>query len=151
MLPGQLQQPRTRPGSMGRRRNQVYPMGHSAGAHLAALLATTPSLSLGMVSTPWLGTVLLDSAALDVVKIMEASHARFYDRAFGRDPEYWKSASPFNALTGAGKPILAVCSTERADSCTQANRFVSEGVITRPEGICAGAEFISQRNKSEAG
>jgi len=104
-------------------------MGHSAGAHLVALLATTSSISLGIVSKPWLGTVLLDSAALDVVKIMEARHARFYDQAFGHDREYWKSASPFDALVGGGKPILAVCSTQRADSCPQANRFAQKASL----------------------
>ena len=107
-------------------RTKFILMGHSAGAHLVALLATSPSISFGIVSTPWLGTVLLDSAALDVVKIMEANHYRFYDRAFGSDPAYWKSASPIHALSGAGKPILAVCSTERTDSCPQANRFVQK-------------------------
>jgi arylformamidase len=112
--------------SWGGDRTRFILMGHSAGAHLAALLATTPSISFGIVSTPWLGTVLLDSAALDVVKIMETKHYRFYDRAFGRDPAYWKSASPFHAVAGAGKPILAVCSTQRADSCPQANRFVQK-------------------------
>jgi arylformamidase len=112
--------------SWGGDRAKFILMGHSAGAHLIALMATDPSLCVGIVSTPWLGAVLLDSAALDVVKIMEARHARFYDRAFGRDPAFWKSASPYDALAGAGKPILAVCSTQRADSCPQADRFVQK-------------------------
>ena len=63
-------------------------MGHSAGAHLVALLAASPTMALKLGARPWLGTILLDSAALDVVKIMEAKHAGFYDRAFGSDPAY---------------------------------------------------------------
>ena len=90
-----------------------------------ALLATVPSLSSENV-TPWLGAVLLDSAAFDVVRIMQARHARFYDRAFGHDREYWKAASPFHALAGRSQPILAICSTRRADACHQANRFVEK-------------------------
>ncbi len=101
-------------------------MGHSAGAHLVSLLATSPSLSAGLVPTPWLGTVSLDSAALDVVEIMEARHARFYNRAFGRDPAYWRAASPYHALTAAARPMLMVCSTRRSDSCEQSNRFAAK-------------------------
>jgi len=112
--------------SWGGDRSRFILMGHSAGAHLVALLATSPSISSGIVPTPWLGTVALDSAALDVVAIMEARHARFYDRAFGRDREVWKAASPFHAVTGTGQPILLVCSTQRQDSCPQASRFVAK-------------------------
>ena len=107
-------------------RTRFILMGHSAGAHLVALLDANPSIATGIVTIPWLGAVSLDSAALDVVKIMEAGHARFYDRAFGRDPAYWRAASPFHAATGAGKPILVVCSTRRGDSCSQAGQFVSK-------------------------
>lgn len=100
-------------------------MGHSAGAHLVSLLATSRSISAGIVPIPWLGTISLDSAALDVAKVMEAKHARFYDRAFGRDPSFWRSASPYHAVTGAARPMLMVCSTRRADSCAQSNRFAA--------------------------
>jgi arylformamidase len=115
-----------RAASWGGDRTRFILMGHSAGAHLVALLAAAPSISAGIVSTPWLGTVALDSVALDVTKIMEARHARFYDRAFGRDPEYWKAASPFHALTSPGRPILLVCSTRRSDSCPQASGFAAK-------------------------
>lgn len=111
--------------SWGGDKTKVILMGHSAGAHLVALLATDPSISSGIVTTPWLGTVSLDSAALDAVAIMEARHFRFYDRAFGNDPGYWRAASPFFAVAGAGRPILLVCSTRRDDSCAQARRFAS--------------------------
>jgi acetyl esterase/lipase len=100
-------------------------MGHSAGAHLVTLVATSLPVSSGIVSTPWLGTVSLDSAALDVVKVMQAKHARLYDRAFGDDPDYWRSASPFHALTDAGRPMLLVCSGQRNDSCPQARWFLA--------------------------
>lgn len=101
-------------------------MGHSAGAHLAALLAASPAAAWKSGARPWLGTVLLDSAALDVVQIMQAKHARFYDRAFGDDPAYWRKASPLHVLSAAANPILAVCSTRRDDSCPQAHQFVDK-------------------------
>jgi arylformamidase len=101
-------------------------IGHSAGAHLVALLAAAPALALKRGARPWLGAVLLDSAAFDVVKLMEAKHARFYDQAFGRDAAYWNAASPFHVLSKNATPMLAVCSTRRADSCAQADRFITK-------------------------
>jgi arylformamidase len=109
-------------------RSKFILMGHSAGAHLVTLLATSPQISAGIISTTWLGTISLDSAAFDVVKIMEAKHARFYDKAFGRRPQYWRSTSPFHAVTDTTRPILAVCSTRRDDSCQQAERFVEKAL-----------------------
>ena len=103
-------------------------MGHSAGAHLVALVHASPALArqAGVVH-PWLGTVALDSAALDVPAVMAAPHLGFYDRVFGADPDFWQRTSPYHALaahagTGAGTlPLLLVCSTRRADaSCAPA-------------------------------
>lgn len=99
-------------------------MGHSAGAHLVALLASDQTLAAG--AKPWLGTVALDSAALDVPRIMAARHFSLYDDAFGKDPAYWQQASPYHQLKGAGAPFLAVCSTRRSDSCDQAERYVQK-------------------------
>jgi arylformamidase len=102
-------------------------MGHSAGAHLVSLVAADPSKAIKSGAKPWLGTVSLDSAALDVAPIMEGKHYRFYDQAFGNDPAYWKSVSPIHHLTAGAKPILAVCSSTRPDKpCTQAHQFADK-------------------------
>jgi len=101
-------------------------MGHSAGAHLVALIASAPGIALDFGARPWLGTVELDSAALDVERIMRASHLRLYDRAFGNDPAYWAKASPLARLSAAGAPFLAVCSTRRADSCPAARDYAAK-------------------------
>ncbi|MBF0500561.1 MAG: alpha/beta hydrolase [Candidatus Riflebacteria bacterium] len=101
-------------------------MGHSAGAHLVALLAADPSRALKAGAKPWLGTILLDSAALDVPKIMENRHFPFYDRTFGKDTTFWQSTSPFHVLSASAFPILAICSTRRDDSCSQAKTFIEK-------------------------
>jgi arylformamidase len=99
-------------------------MGHSAGAHLVDLLAAAPARAHG--ARPWLGTVSLDTAAMDIVGVMQTDHYRFYDRAFGRDPAYWKAASPYYVLTRGAKPMLLVCSTRRQDApCAQAQAFAA--------------------------
>lgn len=112
--------------SWGADSNEFILMGHSAGAHIVALLATDLSLSAGVVKNPWLGTVALDSAAYNVEEIMEKPHFRLYDNAFGKDKQYWKSASPFYALTKETLPLLAVCSSRRDDSTTQAHQFAEK-------------------------
>jgi acetyl esterase/lipase len=112
--------------SWGGDRTKFILMGHSAGAHLVALLASSPSLAANTPVTPWLGAVSLESGALDVVEIMEARHARLFDRAFGRDREYWTSVSPFHVLAAPVPPIALVCSTRRGSSCRQADRFVAK-------------------------
>jgi acetyl esterase/lipase len=109
--------------SVGGDRGKFVVIGHSAGAHLVMLLTASPAVAAAHGVAPWRGTVALDTAALDVVGLMEAPHPRLYDRAFGRDRAYWKSASPFHVLESGGPPFLAVCSARRADSCAQAFRL----------------------------
>jgi acetyl esterase/lipase len=98
-------------------------MGHSAGAHLVALLAATPRDDRR--HRPWLGSVLLDSAALDVERIMTARHFGLYDQAFGSDAGFWQRTSPIVRLAGPTAPWLAVCSSRRDDSCDQAQAFAA--------------------------
>jgi acetyl esterase/lipase len=97
-------------------------MGHSSGAHVAALLTADPSIG-EWGRAPWLGTVAIDSAAYDVPRIMAAPHMRLYDRAFGVDEAFWAAASPLHRLRPGVRPMLLVCSTLRAESCPQARAF----------------------------
>lgn len=111
---------------------RVILMGHSAGAHLVALLTAAPKIARELGARPWLGAVILDSGALDVTRVMARRHPRFYDRAFGADPEGWKAASPFHALEREGPPMMAVCSTQRVDRpCDEARHF---GAAVTPLG-----------------
>jgi len=101
-------------------------MGHSAGAHLVSLLSVSAPMTADLDIKPWLGTVSLDSAALDVVDQMQRPHAALYDRPFGRDPSYWSKVSPYHLLTKAVAPLFVVCSTHRSTSCKHAINFVAK-------------------------
>lgn len=109
-------------------------VGHSAGAHLVALLGADPALARAHGAGTWRGTIALDSAALDVTAIMRARHPRLYDDAFGTDPAYWRAASPTLRLTRGALPVLLVCSRERATSCNQSRAFA---VAARRLGVRA--------------
>jgi acetyl esterase/lipase len=106
---------------------RVVVMGHSAGAHLVLLIATDAVLLARPDAAPWFAMILLDSAAMDVEEIMNARHYPLYDQAFGRDPDYWRQASPLHRLTQIPPaPMLIVCSTQRPDSCPQARAFAAK-------------------------
>ena len=128
---------------------RVVLMGHSAGAHLVALLAAAPELATAEGAAGWRGTVCLDSGAYDVVEIMTRSHARFYDRAFGRDPALWQAASPLRRLRGAPGPLLLVCSTRREQSLRMGRDFATQ-VRAAGGRVELLAEPLSHRAINEA-
>lgn len=98
-------------------------MGHSAGAHLVSLVSVRKKADRN--TEPLLGTIALDSAAFDIENIMRSSPRRFYKKAFGNNPDYWKQASPIHNLDNEIAPFLAICSSKRKDdSCSDARRFV---------------------------
>jgi len=103
---------------------RVTLMGHSAGAHLVALLSADPARAQAFGARRWPATVALDSGAFDVVEIMQRPHLRLYDRAFGADPASWRALSPLRQLRKDAVPLLAVCSTQRPDQpCVQAQDY----------------------------
>lgn len=101
---------------------KIVLMGHSAGAHLVSLFSTSGDYA----KNKWLGTIALDSAAFDLIEIMDRKHYRFYDRVFGSDRDFWKKTSPIHQLSGKINPMLLVCSSKRFDSCPQAEIFTEK-------------------------
>lgn len=102
--------------------NKIVLMGHSAGAHLVSLLASSEEYQKSS-KLKWLGTVALDSAAFDLVEQMQTKHPRFYDRVFGSEKKNWQSNSPFYQIDRKILPMLIVCSQKRPESCPQAQAF----------------------------
>lgn len=96
-------------------------VGHSAGAHLVALLAADPDLLAQAGARRPRAVVSLDSAALDVPAMMAMPRIPpLYHRAFGADRRDWLAASPYHRLSRESLPLLAVCSSRRPDACPQA-------------------------------
>jgi acetyl esterase/lipase len=104
----------------------VILMGHSAGAHLVALVSAAPDIATVQGAKPWKGAVLLDSGAMDVPAVMNARHLPLYDKAFGDDPAEWQAASPYHRLAGPMPPILAVCRKRSSDSCPANRAFAKK-------------------------
>lgn len=113
-------------GSWGGDASRIVLMGHSAGAHLVSLIAADTSIAARAGAEAWRATVTIDSAAFDLVEIMNRPHFAFYDRAFGTDPRDWRMASPLHRLGAAPTaPWLAIHSARRGDSTAQAQGFAA--------------------------
>ncbi|MBL0424232.1 alpha/beta hydrolase [Ramlibacter alkalitolerans] len=117
-------------------------MGHSSGAHLAALLSAEPALTREQGADPWRGTVCLDNPAFDVPALMNAAHDKLYDRAFGTNHAYWRTVSPLHILARDARRVLAVCSTRSPAACAQAQAFAARagrhGVKVQVEPVDKG-------------
>jgi acetyl esterase/lipase len=105
---------------------QLVLVGHSSGAHLAALLSADRAITESQGAAPWRASVLLDSAAYDVVQTMQGAHLPLHAAAFGDDPAGWAQASPLHRLASPPlMPMLAVCSSLRGPTCPQARAFAA--------------------------
>ncbi len=124
---------------------RILLLGHSAGAHLVSLLAADPRIVTSKGGTAWLGTIVLDSAAYDLVEIMQRKHPRIYDRAFGKDPAFWTDASPYRRLATAPTPMLLVCSTKRSDACPPTQTFASKATKLGGENHRAAGRYETRR------
>ncbi len=123
-------------------------MGHSAGAHLVSLINANPKAAYAKQVKPWLGTVALDGAALDVMGIMTSPHPNLYDLAFGDDAHYWQRVSPKAQHTSLAKPLLMVCSEFRTISCSQARSYANQARQLGTRAEVLGVPFThSQINR----
>lgn len=96
-------------------------MGHSAGAHLAALVAVDERHLGALGQSPSLlrGVILLDSSAYDISRNLGfLAGGRFdrtlYESAFGKDPAVWADASPMRHVhPGKSLPRFLIFHTDR--------------------------------------
>ncbi len=118
-------------GSLGVDENRIVLMGHSAGAHLSALVGTDPQYlqKAGLRFSDLRGVVPIDGAAYDVpaqmsegAKIMRET----YTQAFGTDPVRQKSLSPFWHAGGANAPAFLIVHAERQDGKRQSQALTTE-------------------------
>ncbi|HYI47198.1 MAG TPA: alpha/beta hydrolase [Allosphingosinicella sp.] len=130
---------------LGVDRRRIMLIGHSAGAHLAALVGTDPSylrahrLPVSTID----GIVLLDGAGYDVPAQMGRGGPlvrRMYARAFGGDPAFQRRVSPaaHAAAPNAGRFLILHIMSRPDDSGAQSE---SLGAALRAAGT--EAEVVS--------
>lgn len=113
--------------SYGGNPEMLFLLGHSAGAHLVALVATDErrlqayGLDLSVIK----GVIPLDGAGYDIPNRIDSPYRgveEMYEQAFGNDPEVWADASPLYHVE-AGKsipPFLLIYAGAREEAKTQA-------------------------------
>lgn len=117
--------------SYGGNPDQIFVSGHSAGGHLAALVAVKNSNfdKLGRTN-PLKGAVLIDPAALDMYTyLMQTKDAggKKYLSTFTEDSEIWKKTSPIFHLEQGQIPMLILEGQETYPSIREGRgRFMKE-------------------------
>ena len=112
--------------------NRIFLMGHSAGAHLAALVVTDESYltKLGKSPAQLSGVILLDTVGYDIARNIEDFSEgpltrSLYENAFGTDRQTWIQASPIHYVRrGKILPPFLVFYTDREASEAISKEFV---------------------------
>jgi arylformamidase len=130
---------------------QIFLMGHSAGAHLAALVTTDEAYlnKLGRSPAMVSGVILLDSAAYDIPDNIDnfperKSNRLLIENAFGKDRETWAKASPIEYVKpGKVLPPFLVFYTDRESSKSISKEFVQ---ALQRAGVPAVAVLVREKN-----
>ena len=110
---------------------RIVLMGHSAGAHLAALVGTDPRYlaAAGVPISTVKGIVLLDGAGYDVAEQMARPGnpvGAMFDAAFGKDPARQRALSPtLHAAAPNAANWLVLPVERRADSTAQSRELAA--------------------------
>jgi len=112
-------------GELGVDPRRIVLMGHSAGAHLVALVGTDPAYlrAIGLDETALAGVVPIDGAAYDVpaqLKVGARIMGATYEQAFGPDPARQRALSPTLQAALPNAPAFLILHVQRRDGIAQA-------------------------------
>ncbi len=115
---------------LGINRDQIVLMGHSAGAHLSALVATDPQYlrAFGLPVDVLRGVIPLDGACYDVPAQMADGPKMMQDTyrdAFGTDPARQRALSPTLHASSPNTPSFLILHVERDDGARQSAGLAS--------------------------
>lgn len=129
-------------------RNIVW-MGHSAGAHLSNLAQSDASIRRQHGVQPWLGSLLLDSAAYNVSAIMNNPiHWSGYNEPWSGGQAQWTAGSPTLVISQRLPPTMCVVSdwpgphgeddSQNTDEWIAAARALGTRVLRRDSPLAHG-------------
>ncbi len=109
---------------------RIILIGHSAGAHLVALVGTDPQwlAGAGLAQSDLQGVIPLDGAAYDVAAQM-GENARIlgdtYEQAFGTDPVRQAALSPTRHAEAPNAPAFLILHVDREDGTRQSEALAA--------------------------
>lgn len=115
--------------------SRIHIMGHSAGAHLVALVATAPQYlkAYGKHAEIIQSVTPIDTAALNVPYRMTQTEfekpiiRRMFHNAFGQDKSRWVSLSPYHQISSHKNiPPFHILSANRTSAQHAANEFIEK-------------------------
>ncbi len=114
-----------RAGALGIDRRRIVLMGHSAGAHLVALVGTDETYlkGAGLSFADIAGVIPIDGAAYDVPAQMTDGPPimqKTYAQAFGTDPARQEALSPTLQARAPNAPQFLLLHVQRPDGVRQA-------------------------------
>lgn len=117
-----------RADNLGIDRRRVVLMGHSAGAHLVALVGTDPRYlqGAGLSLADIRGVVPIDGAAYDVPSQIDQAGRYMrsvYDAAFGQDAARQQQLSPVHHAAAPNAPAFLLLHVQRKDGVEQNDRL----------------------------
>jgi acetyl esterase/lipase len=122
-------------------------IGHSAGAHLVALVGTDPAYfrTAGLSLNDVVGVIPLDGAAYDVAYQLEIGAPlmhKTYVQAFGNDPARHRKLSPTLQANGPNAPEFLILHVQRQDAIKQSKEL---GEALRKSGTPAKVQGFPGR------
>ncbi len=131
-------------GKYGWSPGRIYLIGHSAGAHLAALVAVDPSYLQALGLTPEIIKGVVAISGVYDLTLGGVTAKMLYEPVFGSDPKTLTEASPALRLTKNSPPFLVLYAQNDLPSLdVQARRF--ERALKRA-GIQVKAAMIPGRD-----
>lgn len=117
-----------RADSLGIARGKVVLIGHSAGAHLVALVGTDPQYlrKAGLSYSDIRGVIPIDGAAYDVPAQMQDAGRLMggtYRQAFGTEPSRQRALSPTLQAAAPNAPQFLLLHVQRTDGVRQAQEL----------------------------
>jgi dipeptidyl aminopeptidase/acylaminoacyl peptidase len=126
---------------------RIFVSGHSAGGHLAALIAIDNSYFENLnIKNPIAGTILIDAAGLDMYGyLMEEKFPKenTYIKTFTNDPKIWKEATPLYHLHKNMPPMIMFRGGKSYPSIISSN----EKFVKTLTDYVSGTPYHVQKNK----
>lgn len=131
---------------LGGDKNRIFLSGHSAGAHLAALLVTNPIYlqKYNIKPNDIAGVIPVDTASFNLLSNdNERLVKKFIKQAFGSDKQVLKEASPFyNVSDKATYPKFLILNTTNRESAAKGGKMFADKL----KSVGCDAGFVSVDN-----